>query len=62
MQEVVSADLDLVEPVAAEDLDEDDGSGDDHRCALRVEAGQAAALVEREGGEPGQLPLGRGEA
>ena len=46
VEDVVLADLDLVEPVAAHDLAEDRRSGDDHGRALGLEAGDAAPLLQ----------------
>src|SRR5262249_37764021 len=57
VEEVVLARLEPGEAVGAERLSEDDGAGDDHRAALRLEAADAAALVDRQGGEAVELRL-----
>ena len=57
MQQVALADLEPVEPVAVEHLADDHRAGDDHGRALGLEAGQLAALGEREGGEALELRL-----
>ncbi len=44
--------LERVQPVLREHLADEDGAGDDHRRALRLEAGHAPPLLERQRREP----------
>ena len=57
VEDVVLARLERVQPVPREHLADDDGAGDDHRRALRLEAGHAAPLLERQRREPLELLL-----